>query len=125
MPGNPEFGKLIRRLREQKKKADPNFSLRRFAEAVDLSATFVSKMETGEYAPPSHEKIKKMAELLEYDPDELLALAGKIDPELGDIIRERSKVLPDLLRSVRGMSEEDLRLLAEEARKKDDKSKKE
>jgi len=125
MPGNPEFGKLIRRLREQKKKADPNFSLRRFAEAVDLSATFVSKMETGEYAPPSHEKIKKMAELLEYDTDELLALAGKIDPELGDIIRERSKVLPDLLRSVRGMSEEDLRLLAEEARKKDDKSKKE
>ena len=125
MPGNPEFGKLIRRLREQKKKADPNFSLRRFAEAVGLSATFVSKMETGEYAPPSHEKIKKMAELLEYDTDELLALAGKIDPELGDIIRERSKVLPDLLRSVRGMSEEDLRLLAEEARKKDDKSKKE
>jgi len=125
MPGNPEFGRLIRHLREEKKKADPNFSLRRFAEAVDLSATFVSKMETGEYAPPSHEKIKKMAELLEYDPDELLALAGKIDPELGDIIRERSKVLPDLLRSVRGMSEEDLRLLAEEARKKDDKSKKE
>jgi len=125
MPGNPEFGRLIRHLREQKKKADPNFSLRRFAEAVGLSATFVSKMETGEYAPPSHEKIKKMAELLEYDTDELLALAGKIDPELGDIIRERSKVLPDLLRSVRGMSEEDLRLLAEEARKKDDKSKKE
>jgi len=125
MPVDPEFGKLIRRLREEKKRTDPSFSLRRFAEAVGISATFISKMETGDYAPPSHEKIKRMAELLEYDPDELLALAGKIDPELNDIIRERSGVLPDILRSMRGMSEEDLRRLADQARKKEQKPKEE
>ena len=121
MTGNPKFGKLIRRLREDKKKTDPKFSLRQFANAVGLSATFVSKMETGEYAPPSAVKIKKMAEVLGTDTDELLARAGKMDPELGEIIREKPKALPDLLRTVRGMSEEQLRKLTEEACKREDK----
>ncbi|HUW35543.1 MAG TPA: helix-turn-helix transcriptional regulator [Planctomycetota bacterium] len=118
MPGNPKFGKLIRRLREDRKKTDSKYSLRQFAEAVGLSATFVSKMETGEYAPPSPEKIKNMAEVLGTDPDELLALAGKIDPELGEIILEKPKSLPNLLRAVRGMSEEELRNLIKAAGRK-------
>ena len=37
MAGNKPFGDRIRQLREEKKKTDPRFSLRRFAEAVDLS----------------------------------------------------------------------------------------
>jgi transcriptional regulator with XRE-family HTH domain len=119
MPGNPRFGKLIRRLREKKKKTDPTFSLRQFAQAVGLSATFISKMETGDYAPPAAAKIQKMAELLDYDPDELLALAGKMDPELGDIIREQPKAMPDLLRTARGLPEGELRKLIERAKKRD------
>jgi transcriptional regulator with XRE-family HTH domain len=118
MPGNPVFGRLIRERREEKKRTDPKFSLRRFAEAVDLSATFISKMETGEYSPPSPENIKKMAELLDLDADELLALAGKVDPELNEIIREQPRALPDFLRTVRGMSEEELKKLTEQARKR-------
>jgi len=118
MPGNPEFGRRIRQLREKKKLTDTRFTLRQFAVALDLSATFISKMETGEYAPPSPEKIKKMAELLEVDADELLALAGKVDPELNEIIRKQPKMLPDFLRSVRGKSAEELKKIIEETQKK-------
>jgi len=120
--GNKAFGDRVRQLREAKLRIDPRFTLRQFARMVDVSPTFLSKMERGEFDPPKPEKIKKMAELLEVDADELLALAGRVDPELNEIIREQPSVLPDLLRTVRGMSDEQLRKLArqaERARKKE------
>jgi HTH-type transcriptional regulator, competence development regulator len=101
LPGNPMFGMLIRSLREEKKKNDPAFSLRRFALASGISATFLSKVETGEFDPPAQDKIKKMAELLEIDSDELLAMAGKVDPDLPAIIRDQPKAMADFLRTAR------------------------
>ena len=110
MAGNPKFGKRIRKLREAKRREDPTFSLRQFAERVGISATFLSKVETGEFDPPRAEKIIKMAELLEIDPDELLALAGKMDPELGEIILDQPKAIADFLRTARekGLTAEDI-----------------
>ena len=64
MAGNPRFGKRVRELREAKKAVDPSFSLRQFAVKVGISATFLSKVETGEFDPPSAENIIKMAEFL-------------------------------------------------------------
>lgn len=80
---------------------DPEYSLRRFALRVGISATFLSKVETGEFAPPASDKIKKMAELLGQDADELLALAGKIDPDLETIIREQPREVAAFLRTIR------------------------
>lgn len=114
-----KFGRKVRELREAKKKENPTFSLRRFAEAVGISATFLSKVETGEAPPPSAEKIKKIAELLDANPDEFLALAGKVDPELSEIIRERPRAMADLLRTTRdeGLTEEDINTITEGLRK--------
>lgn len=98
-PAHLEFGQRVRELREAKRKTDPAFSLRRFAQSVDISAAFLSKVEMGEALPPKAEKIKKMAELLEVNPDELLALAGKVDPQLPEIIRERPHAMADFLRT--------------------------
>jgi len=120
MAGNPLFGKKIRDLREAKLRDDPKFTLRQFATAVGISPTFLSKVERGEFDPPKAEKIIKMAELLGVDADGLLSLAGKYDPELGKIIKEQPTALPDLLRTVRGMSEEELRKLTKRARKQKD-----
>jgi transcriptional regulator with XRE-family HTH domain len=120
MAGNPLFGKRIRELREARLRDDPKFTLRQFATAVGISPTFLSKVERGEFDPPKAENIMKMAQLLDVDPDELLSLAGKYDPELGKIIKEQPTALPDLLRTVRGMSEEELRKLTDRARKQKD-----
>jgi transcriptional regulator with XRE-family HTH domain len=113
MSAYSEFGNRIRELREAKKQIDPAFSLRRFAQAVGISATFLSKIETGMASPPSVENIKKMAELLEVDADELLALAGKVDPEINDIIREQPKAMADFLRTVQeaGLTSEQIEAL--------------
>jgi len=113
MAGNPKFGKRIRELREAKKKTDPAFSLRRFAQALKMSATFISKMETGEFNPPKPANIKRMAELLGADPYELLQLAGKPDPALLEMVTQQPRAVADFLRTAgeKGATEEDIRKL--------------
>jgi transcriptional regulator with XRE-family HTH domain len=120
MAGNPAFGQRIRDLREAKKAVDPTFSLRQFAQKVGISATFLSKIETGEFDPPKAEHIMKMAELLGVDADELLALAGKTDPELDEIIKSEPKAMADLLRTARdhGLTVEDLERVKRYMRRK-------
>lgn len=117
--GNKRFGKRIRQLREEKRRSNPAFSLRKFAEAVEISATYLSKIETGEFDPPGPERIKKMAELLGVDGDELLALAGKVDPELKEIIREQPKAIADFLRtaSEKGLTAEQIEKLTDNIRR--------
>ncbi len=120
MTGDETFGERIRRLREDKKTSDPRFSLRQFAEAVGVSPTFVSKMERGEFNPPSAETIKRMAASLGADPDELLALAGKVDPDLRDIISEKPAAMAEFLRTARkeGLTEEEIRKLTKQVRQR-------
>lgn len=111
-----EFGRRVRELREAKKATDPSFSLRRFAREVGVSATFLSRVENGESPPPSAENVKRMAVLLGDDPDELLALAGKVDPELPEIIRQQPKIMADFLRTARdrGLTDEEIRSITRE-----------
>lgn len=109
MSGNPEFGKRIRDLREERRQTDPTFSLRQFASKVGISPTFLSKIENGEFDPPSAENIKKMAALLNCNADDLLALADKVDPELSAIIKKKPQALADFLRVASGRSEEEIR----------------
>ena len=120
MAGNPKFGKRVRELREAKKAVDPSFSLRQFAVKVGISATFLSKVETGEFDPPSAENIIKMAELLEVDADDLLALADKTNPELEVIIKSEPKAMADLLRAARdrGLTAEDLERITRNMKRK-------
>ena len=120
MVGNKKFGKRIRELREAKKAVDPTFSLRQFALKVGISATFLSKVDNGEFDPPKAEHIIKMAELLEVDADELLALANRTDPELEEIIKSEPKAMADLLRTARdrGLTAEDLERITKHMKRK-------
>ena len=122
MAGNPKFGRRIRELREERKRTDPRFSLRKFAAAVGISPTFLSKVEKGEFGPPAPERIKKMADLLEVDADELLALADRVDPELSEIIKDEPKAMADFLRTAReiNLSPDELRRLTNKLRKQKD-----
>lgn len=118
-PLSEKFGQKIKELREAKKKTDPAFSLRGFAKAVGVSPTFLSQIENSESTPPSAENIIKMAELLDCDADELLALAGRFDPALEQIITQKPRAMADLLRTAQavGATEEDLQKLAERLRR--------
>ena len=125
MAGNKAFGERLRQLREERKRSDPAFSLRKFAQSVGISATFLSKIERGEFDPPKADRIIKMAELLNVDADDLLALADKVDPSLNEIIREQPKAMADFLRTASGLSADELKRLTEMVRKDHEKTDKE
>jgi transcriptional regulator with XRE-family HTH domain len=83
------------------RKSDPDFSVRRVALRVGLEPSYLSKIERGEQAPPSEDKIRALAKDLNEDPDVLLAMAGKVSTDLQDIIRKRPKLFAQLLRELK------------------------
>ncbi|WP_298031833.1 helix-turn-helix transcriptional regulator [uncultured Desulfovibrio sp.] len=103
MENTKKFGERVRELREAKARTDPAFTVRRFAQTMELSPSYISMLERGEVNPPKAENIRKMAELLGCSADELFALANKVNPEIASIIMEHPEVVPNLLRTVRDM----------------------
>lgn len=106
----PRFGDVLREKRMAK-----GFSLRRFAQLVDVSPTYLSQVEQDNVAPPTADRVKRMAEILGENVDKWTALAGRLAEDLPKIIQESPTDVPDLLRAVRGLTAEQLRKLREEA----------
>ena len=106
------FGQVIRR-----KRLDKGFGLRRFAQLVGVSPTYVSQVEQGNVDPPTAERVARMAQLLDEPPDALIALAGRMPQDLPAIIRARPLELAAFLREARGLTREQLRGLVEQAKR--------
>jgi len=107
------FGATVRRLREERK-----IGLRKFAQMVGMSPTYLSKVERDEFKPPTEEKVRAIAEALGQDPDELLGLAGRVASDLAGIIQRNPRQMADFLRMANGMSEEERqRILADMRRR--------
>ena len=107
------FGQLLR-----EKRVEKGFSLRKFAELVGISPTYLSQVEQGKIEnPPTAERVKKMAELLGENPDEWTGLAGRVPEDLSGIIRQQPTEMPELLREASGLSAEQLQRLRKHLRK--------
>ena len=104
-----EFGATIRELREARQ-----LGLRQFARMIGVSATYLSKIEREEMPPPAEDRVKEIARLLEQDPDELLALAGKVASDLKGIIRSHPREMASFLRTASGLSGQELDHLREQ-----------
>ena len=107
------FGDRVRKAREAKQ-----ITLRKFAEIIGISPTYLSKVERGDFDPPGEEKIKKIADALGEDPDELLALAGKVSSDLPDIVRKHPREMAAFLRTARNLSAGEIERLEASVRKK-------
>lgn len=107
MPENRPFGILLRETRLAK-----GYTLRKFAEMVDVSPTYLSQVEQGKVErPPTAERVRVMAQLLGQNPDEWIALAGRLPEDLADIIKEEPVEMPALLRAAKGLTADELRKL--------------
>ena len=112
MAGRKSFGALVRREREAKE-----IGLREMAKKIGVSSTYLSKIERGDFDPPVEDKVRKIAEIIGRDPDELLALAGRVASDLTDIIRQRPREMADFLRAAKGLTAEEMARLARQAQK--------
>ena len=107
-----KFGAFVRREREAKE-----IGLREMAKKIGVSPTYLSKVERDEFPPPAEDKVRRIAAIIDRDPDELLALAGRVASDLTDIIRQRPRELADFLRAAKGLTADDLARLARQAQK--------
>ncbi len=92
--GRDRFGAFIRRKREAKE-----IGLREMAKMIGVSPTYLSKVERDEFSPPAEDRVKNIAEILDLDPDELLARAGKVASDLTEIIKRQPREAASFLRS--------------------------
>jgi transcriptional regulator with XRE-family HTH domain len=117
MTRREKFGGFIRREREAK-----GIKLREMARKIGVSPTYLSKVETEDWKP-GEDKLRKIADMIECDADELVARAGRVPSELSEIIRQHPhrRELTTLLRTTRGLTAEDMAKVVQEAQKVRDK----
>jgi HTH-type transcriptional regulator, competence development regulator len=113
------FGQYIRRRRMEKQ-----FTLREFARLVGVSPTYMSQVEQDVADPPTAERVRKMAELLDENADELIAMAGRLPEDLPEIIQKRAAEMPELLREASGLTPDQLQEVRDQIRKLKEKGKK-
>ncbi len=106
------FGATVRRERERRQ-----IGLRQFAKTVGVSPTYQSKIERDELPAPAEDKVVRMAELLELDRDELLALANRVASDVAAIIKRRPRELASFLRTVNGLSPSEFARVTEQAKR--------
>ena len=110
------LGDRLKRVRSEK-----GLGLRTTAKSAGISATFLSRVENNQEAsPPSEEKLRKLAEILDDNFDELMQLAGRVPSDVADMIKSDSG-MPAFLRRVREqkVSSEKLLQILEEIEKKE------
>ncbi len=106
------FGERVRERRMEKQ-----ITLRKFAEMIGVSPTYVSQIERDEFEPPVEDKIRKIAKILGENEDELLALANKVPADLPPIIHKHPREVATFLRTAKGFSREEWQKLTEKIQK--------
>jgi len=110
------FGPYLRERREALRCESRLFSLRQVAQRIGVEPSYLSKIERGEPAPLSEEKIIRLALELGDDPDMLLAMSGKVSSDLQDVIRKRPQLFAKLIRELKDMPDHALLRLVREVR---------
>jgi len=105
------FGTTLRQMRQARA-----MSLRKFAELVGVSPTYLSQVEHDLCDPPTAERVQKMAKILHVNADELIALAGRLPEDLPKIILDQPIQIPELLRAASGLAPQQLKELKDMAR---------
>jgi transcriptional regulator with XRE-family HTH domain len=103
------FGVFVRRAREGKE-----IGLRAMAKMIGVSPTYLSKVERDEFSPPTEDRVRAIAKIIDCDADDLLARAGRVSTDISDIIKRHPVELAALLRS---LTRDDITQLAQRARK--------
>jgi transcriptional regulator with XRE-family HTH domain len=99
--GERSFGQEIARLRKKKK-----YSIRQFAKMVlkedgePMSPSYLCDIEQDRRHPPALEVIRRMADLLDANFDDLMILAHRTPPDIKELV-QGNKMLRKVLRRAR------------------------
>ena len=89
------FGDHIRKKREELREKDRTFSVRGVASRLGVQPSYLSKIERGEQAPPTEEKIRALAGILD-----------KISSQgMDSLTDDEKRTLEDISRKRRGRND--------------------
>ena len=111
-----DFGNYLRKQREKLLENDPGYSIRKTAIRIGVQPSYISKVERCEVAPPSEATIVRWAEVINEDPDILLALAGKVSADLRQVIVKRPQLFAKLIRELKDAPDHALLRVVREVR---------
>lgn len=86
------FGQLLRSLR-----GNANVGIKRLAPELGVSYSYLSKLENSE-VQPSEQFVRRVAAYFRYDADRLLLSAGRVPPEIVELLRNNPDEALDFLR---------------------------
>lgn len=105
-----KVGAFIRRQREAKE-----IGLREMAKMIEVSPTYLSKIERDEFPPPTEDRVRAIAKIIECDADDLLARAGRVSSDISAIIKRHPVELAALLRTTKSLTAKEIATLARQA----------
>ena len=102
------FGAFVRQKRKEK-----DIGLREMARTFGVSPTYLSQVERDEAScPPTEDKVRAIAKIIDWDADDLLARAGRVASDVTDIIKRHPVEYSALLRMIKDLTAEDITRLA-------------
>ena len=81
-----KFGQRVRRLR-----TDQGISLRTVARQAGISPAYLSRIESGQTAPPTPSVIKALAETLGIEPGILFELTSSLSPDILSLLKNSNR----------------------------------
>lgn len=100
---NYGFGARLRETRLRK-----GISLRRMAELIDVSSTYLSQVEQGKYSPLTASRMVRVADVFDEDAEYWIGLAGRIPDDMEPIIRQHPTMMPKLIRLAGQLPDQEL-----------------
>jgi PAS domain S-box-containing protein len=102
------LGKYIRTKRELLHKQYGQFSIRTLAKRIGIHQSYLSKLERGEHAPLTEERIMALARELGEDHELLLALSGKLSDRVTRLIHDNPERFTQCLLELECSSSRDI-----------------
>ena len=93
MKGSKKLGAQLRRLRRES-----NLGLKSVAPLVDVSYTYISKVENG-IKPPSDELVQKLCSVYGADVEALRAMQGRIPDDIAQLVADHGTEVFELIRT--------------------------
>lgn len=104
------FGQTIQRLRREH-----DLTQRELATELGIDFTYLSKLENDRGERPSEKVVRQLASRFGVDPEELLALAGRLPDQLGERAKD-DLTFARLLRRLPSMSDPELEKIYKQAK---------
>lgn len=107
-----DFGSVLREHRRAAK-----LSQRELASQIGVDFSYISKVENGRLPPPAADTIVEICRVLDIEPEELLALTGKLPSDIQKTIGESKAAQEFLSRAQQmGLTDEDWRTMTKSLR---------